>query len=53
LFGVQTRTTLVRSVSAASIALKSCRASSVSGTWTDVAPVSCTAIGYASNERHA
>ena len=43
----------MRSVIAASIALKSCRASAVSGTWTEVAPVSWTAIGYASNERHA
>jgi len=53
LFGVQTSTTFVRSVIAASIALKSWRASAVSGTWTEVAPVSWTAIGYASNERHA
>jgi hypothetical protein len=53
LFGLQTITTLVRSVIASAMASRSCRESEVSGTWTDVAPVTDTAIGYASNDRQA
>jgi hypothetical protein len=53
LFGLQTTTTLVRSVTAAAIASRSCRPSAASGTCTEVAPVTETAIGYASNERQA
>jgi len=45
LFGLQTMTTLVRRVTAAAIASRSCRASAVSGTCTDTAPGTATAIG--------
>ena len=53
LFGVQTSTTLVRSVIAAAIASRSCRPSASTGTRTGDAAAAATAIGYASNERHA
>src|SRR3954449_1592151 len=53
LFGVQTSTTLVRSVTAAAIASRSCRPSASTGTLTPVAAAAVTAIGYASNERQA
>jgi len=43
----------VLSVTAASMAPRSCRAPGPSGTRTEVAPVMSTAIGYASKERHA
>ena len=46
-------TTRVRSVIAAAIAGRSWRASSVSGTWTGVAPATTASHGYASNERQA
>ena len=45
LLGLQTMTTLVRSVTAAAIASRSWRASAVSGTLTETAPVTATAIG--------
>jgi hypothetical protein len=45
LLGVQAMTTLVRSSTAAAIASRSCRAPAPSGTWTDAAPVTATAIG--------
>ena len=45
LFGVQTITTLVRSVTAAAIASRSWRPSAVTGTCTETAPVADTAIG--------
>ena len=53
LLGVHTMTTFVRSVIASSIASRSCSAFALSGTVTEVAPVTCTAIGYASNDLHA
>ena len=45
LLGVQTTTTLVRSVTAAAIASRSCRAGESTGTCTDVAAAAATAIG--------
>ncbi len=45
LFGVQTMTILVSSVTAAAIASRSCRPSAETGTCTDTAPVADTAIG--------
>ena len=45
LLGVQTSTTLVRSVTAAAIASRSCRPSGSTGTRTDVAAAAVTAIG--------
>jgi hypothetical protein len=45
LFGLQTSTSRVRSVTAAAIASKSCRSSAVSGTVTERAPEICTMIG--------
>ncbi len=45
LFGVQTMTTLVRSVTAAAIASRSCSPVAVTGTCTDVAAAAVTAIG--------
>src|SRR6478672_4150491 len=53
LLGVQTMTTFVRSVIAASIASRRCRSWSSSPTLTDVAPASAVTIGYASKERQA
>ena len=45
LLGVQTSTSRVRSVIAASIASRSCRPSAVTGTRTDVAAAAVAAIG--------
>ena len=45
LFGVQSRTTRVRSVIAAAIAGRSWRPSAVTGTFTPVAPAAVMAIG--------
>ena len=45
LLGVQTSTTLVRSVTAAAIASRSCRPSASTGTFTAVAADAATAIG--------
>ena len=53
LLGVQTRITLVRSVTAAAMAGRSWRSFSSSGTCTALAPASPVRIGYASKERHA
>ena len=53
LFGLQTRIARVRGVTAAAIAGRSWRESSVSGTWIGVAPATTASHGYASNERQA
>ena len=53
LLGVHTKTTRVRSVTAAAIATRSCRPSGVSGTGTTVAAAAATAIGNASKDRQA
>jgi hypothetical protein len=53
LFGVHRSTARVAGVTAARIAATSCRAPAVSGTGTPVAPVSRTAMGYASKLRQA
>ena len=53
LFGLHTKTSLVRSLIASAMAFKSWRSSAVSGTFTDVAAEICTIIGYASKDRQA
>ena len=45
LFGLHTKITLVRSVTAAAIASRSSRPVSVSSTGTHVAPTTCTKMG--------
>ena len=52
LFGLQTRISRVRSVTAAAIAARSWPCSAVLGTRTLVAPLVAAMIGYASKERH-
>ncbi|GGU23281.1 hypothetical protein GCM10010208_55430 [Actinomadura livida] len=52
LFGLHTKTSRVRSVTASAIAARSCR-SSRSGTWTFAMPARDTSSGYASNDRQA
>lgn len=53
LFGLQTKIIRVLSVTAPAMASRSCTSPLVSGTFTEVAPLICVMIGYASNERHA
>ncbi len=53
LLGLQTKIIRVRSVMASAIASRSCTSPPVSGTFTDVAPLTWVMIGYASKERQA
>jgi hypothetical protein len=52
LFGLQTTTTRVRSVTASAIAVRSWACPAVLGTRTLVAAAVAAMIGYASKERH-